>query len=70
MLYESGTRECHILIESKNRIERIIFDLNGIENIDHVSAQLLAIYNQLEGIHQLYRSENIANQNPPKKMRL
>ena len=70
MLYEPGTRECHILMESKNRIERIVFDLNGIENIDHVSAQLLAIYNQLEGIHQLYRSENIANQNPPKKMRL
>ncbi len=70
MLYESGTRECHVLIESKNRIERIIFDLQGIENIDHVSAQLLAIYNQLEGIHQLYRSENSSNQNPPKKMRL
>ena len=70
MLYESGTRECHILMESKNRIERIIFDLDGIENVDHVSSQLFAIYNQLEGIHQLYRSENIANQNPPKKMRL
>ena len=48
-------------MESKNRIERIVFDLNGIENIDHVSAQLLAIYNQLEGIHQLYRSKNIVN---------
>ncbi len=70
MLYESGTRECHVLIESKNRIERIIFDLQGIENIDHVSSQLLAIYNQLEGIHQLYRSENVANKNSPKKMRL
>ena len=61
MLYEPGTRECHILIESKNRIERIIFDLNGIENIDYVSAQLLAFFNQLEGIHQLYRSKNIVN---------
>ena len=61
MLYEPGTRECHILMESKNRIERIIFDLNGIENIDHVSAQLLAIYNQLECIHQLYSSKNIVN---------
>ena len=57
------------LIESKNQIEAIIFDLNCIENIDHFSAQLLAIYNQLEGIPQLYRSENIANQNPLKKMR-
>ena len=70
MLYESGTRECHILVESKNRIERILFDLNGTENIDHISSQLLSIYNQLEGIHELYRSENIANQNPLKKMRL
>ena len=60
-MIESGTRECYILIESKNRIERIIFDLQGIENIDHVSSQLLAIYNQLEGIHQLYRSKNIVN---------
>ena len=57
-------------MKSKNRIERIIFDLNGIENIDHVSAQLLSIHNQLEGIHQLYRSENISNKNSQKKLRL
>ena len=62
MLYESGTRECHVLIESKNLIERIIFDLKGMENIDHISSQLLAIYNQLEGIHELYRSKRIANE--------
>ena len=59
MLYESGTRQCHILVESKNRIERILFDLNGIENIDHISSQLLAIHNQLEGIHELYRSKHM-----------
>ena len=61
MLYESGTRQCHILIESKNRIERILLDLNGIEDIDHISSQLLAIHNQLEGIHELYRSKHISN---------
>ena len=65
MLYESGTRQCHILVESKNRIERILFDLNGIENIDHISSQLLAIYNQLEGIHELYRSKRISNEELP-----
>ena len=65
MLYESGTRECHILVESKNRIERILFDLNGMENIDHISSQLLAIYNQLEGIHELYRSKRISNEEVP-----
>ncbi|KGG10899.1 hypothetical protein EV11_1790 [Prochlorococcus sp. SS52] len=48
-------------MESKNRIERILFDLNGIENIDHISSQLLAVYNQLEGIHELYRSKRISN---------
>ena len=62
MLYESGTRECHILVESKNRIERILFDLKGMENIDHISSQLLAIYNQLDGIHELYRSKRISNE--------
>ena len=61
-MIESGTRECYILIESKNRIERILFDLNGIENIDHISSQLLAIHNQLEGMHELYRSKHISNQ--------
>tara|TARA_B100000214_G_scaffold331690_1_gene272778 strand:- start:825 stop:1022 length:198 start_codon:yes stop_codon:yes gene_type:complete len=65
MLYEPGTKECLVLIESKDRIERIVFDLNGIENIDHVSAQLLAIYNQLEGIHQLYISKNISDKSSP-----
>ena len=62
MLYESRTRQCHILVESKNRIERILFDLNGMENIDHISYQLLSIYNQLEGIHELYRSKRITNE--------
>ena len=62
MLYESGTRQCHILVELKNRIERILFDLNGMENIDHISSQLLSIYNQLEGIHELYRSKRITNE--------
>ena len=62
MLYESETRQCHILVESKNRIERILFDLNGMENIDHISSQLLSIYNQLEGIHELYRSKRITNE--------
>ena len=64
MLYESGTKECHILVESKNRIERILFYLNGIENIDHISSQLLAIYNQLEGMHELYRSKRISKESP------
>ena len=63
-MIESGTRECYILIESKNRIERILFDLNGIENIDHISSQLLAIYNQLEGMHELYRSKRISKESP------
>ena len=62
MLYESETRLCHNLVESKNRIERILFDLNGMENIDHISSQLLSIYNQLEGIHELYRSKRITNE--------
>ncbi|KGG14198.1 MULTISPECIES: hypothetical protein [Prochlorococcus] len=69
-MIESGTRECHILIESKNRIERILFDLNGIENIDHISSQLLAIHNQLEGMHELYRSKRIATGSSLENFRL
>ncbi len=64
MLYEPGKRQCHILVKSKDRIERILFDLNGLENVDHISSQLLAIHNQLEGIHDLYRSKRISNVRP------
>ena len=61
MLYESGSRECHVLIESKNRIERILFDLNGMPNIDHINSQLISIHNQLEGMHKLYFNKDITN---------
>ena len=69
-MIESATRECYILIESKNRIVRILFDLNGIENIDHISSQLIAIHNQLEAMHELYRSKRIATESSLENFRL
>tara|TARA_Y100001970_G_C14230833_1_gene858525 strand:- start:2469 stop:2654 length:186 start_codon:yes stop_codon:yes gene_type:complete len=50
---ETGTRECHILLESKKNIEKILFMLDGIDNEEVISCQLKSIYMQLDGMHEL-----------------
>ena len=57
MSYEPGTSECRLLIDSKAQIETVLANLSRLENTDHIRLQLLAVYNQLEGLHDLRRSK-------------
>lgn len=57
MSYEPGTSECRLLIDSKDQIEAVLANLAKLENTDHIRMQLLAVYNQLEGLHDLRRSK-------------
>lgn len=57
MGYEPGTNECRLLIESKEQIEAALMNLARLENTDHIRLQLVAIYNQLEGLHDLRRAK-------------
>lgn len=57
MGYEPGTNECRLLIESKEQIEAALMNLARLENTDHIRRQLVAIYNQLEGLHDLRRAK-------------
>jgi hypothetical protein len=56
MSYEPGTSECRLLIDSKAQIESALANLAKLENTDHIRQQLLAVYNQLEGLHDLRRA--------------
>ncbi len=57
MGYEPGTKECRLLIESKEQIEAALMNLARLENTDYIRLQLVAIYNQLEGLHDLRRAK-------------
>lgn len=57
MSYEPGTSECRLLIDSKAQIETALANLSRLENTDHIRRQLLAVYNQLEGLHDLRRAK-------------
>ncbi len=57
MGYEPGTSECRLLIDSKAQIESALANLARLENTDHIRLQLLAVYNQLEGLHDLRRAK-------------
>ncbi|MCP9827491.1 MULTISPECIES: hypothetical protein [unclassified Synechococcus] len=57
MSYEPGTNECRLLIDSKAQIELALASLAKLENTDHIRLQLLAVYNQLEGLHDLRRAK-------------
>jgi hypothetical protein len=57
MSYEPGTSECRLLIDSKAQIESVLANLARLENTDHIRVQLVAVYNQLEGLHDLRRAQ-------------
>ncbi|MBC1261421.1 hypothetical protein FQK07_09090 [Synechococcus sp. BSF8S] len=59
MSYEPGTSECRLLIDSKAQIEGVLANLAKLENTDHIRMQLLAVYNQLEGLHDLRRTKPV-----------
>ncbi|MCT0198721.1 hypothetical protein KQ313_03345 [Synechococcus sp. CS-1325] len=64
MSYEPGTSECRLLIDSKEQIEAALANLIRLENTDHIRMQLLAVYNQLEGLHDLRRAQRQSTPEP------
>lgn len=51
MTYEPGTSECRVLIDSKAQIETILLNLTRLDNTEAIRAQLVAVHNQLEDLH-------------------
>jgi hypothetical protein len=57
MLYEPGSPECRVLIDCKQQIELMLLALERIENSRHIRDQLVSVHNQLEGLHELHRTQ-------------
>jgi len=49
------------LIDSKAQIEAILLNLAKLENTEHIRQQLVAVHNQLEGLHELRRQKRGAS---------
>jgi len=57
MPYEPGSTECRVLIDCKGQIEGMLLTLSRIENSGPIRDQLVAVHNQLESLHESYRSQ-------------
>ena len=57
MPYEPGSTECRVLIDCKGQIETMLLSLEKIDNSRHIRDQLVAVYNQLEGLHEVQRRQ-------------
>ena len=57
MAYEPGTSECRVLIDGKAQIEALLLNLAKLENTEAIRQQLVAVYNQLEELHDQRRLE-------------
>ena len=53
MQYEPGTIDCHVFLECKEQIEKMLLRLHKVDNTEHICDQLQAIYKQIEGMHEL-----------------
>ena len=61
MAYEPGTTDCRVLIDSKAQIEAMLLSLAKLEHTEHIRQQLVAVHNQLEGLHELQRQRRSAS---------
>ena len=57
MEYEPGTFDCHVFIECKGQIERMLLRLSKIDNTKHLCDQLKSVYQQIEGMHELKKTQ-------------
>ena len=55
MASEAGTQECYALLKAKVNIEEAIQVIVKLKYAEHIKQQLLAVHNQLEGMHELKR---------------
>ena len=56
MAYEPVSPDCRLLLDAKSNLERALHTLSGLPHTDHIQRQLVSIYNQLEGMHDLKRA--------------
>ena len=50
---EAGTIDCHVFLECKDQIEKMLVRLDKIDNTEHIVAQLQSVYQQIDGMHEL-----------------
>ena len=53
MQYEPGTIDCHVFIECKDQIEKMLLRLNKLDNTEHICDQLQSFHQQIERMHEL-----------------
>ena len=56
MRYEPGSPDCRLVIEAKQSLEDVLRLIADLPHTDHMRRQLLSVYNQLEGMHELKRN--------------
>ena len=56
MTSEAGTKECYAFLHAKKKLEEAIKLVGNLSHAEHVKQQLIAVHNQLEGMHELKRS--------------
>ncbi len=61
MSYEPGSPECRSLIEAKENILNAMKALGSFNETNNARNQLLEIYNELEGMHELRRMKENSN---------
>ena len=54
---EAGTIDWYVFLESKEQIAKMLFNLNKIDNTEHICDQLKSIYSEIDGMHELKKSK-------------
>ena len=49
---EAGTIDCHVFLECKDQIEKMLVRLDKIDNTEHIVGQLQSVYQQIDGMHE------------------
>ena len=57
MQYEPGTVDCHVFLECKEQIEKMLLRLHKLENTERICNQLHSIYLQIEVMHDLKKAK-------------
>ena len=52
---EPGSPDCRLVIDAKRSLEDVLRLIADLPHTDHMRRQLLSVYNQLEGMHDLKR---------------
>ena len=50
---EAGTMDCHVFMECKDQIEKMLLRLYKVDNTEHILDQLQSVYKQIDGMHEL-----------------